>query len=78
MLASSGILVVEVLCYKLGYKVFKLEVSNYFGTSVFFRQFFATWWHKKGLVNPIEGFSRFEKTNSSYLEQKNLEVAKFK
>jgi hypothetical protein len=47
MLASSGILVVEGLYYKLGYKVFKLEVSNYLGTNVFFWVIFCNLATKK-------------------------------
>jgi hypothetical protein len=33
---------------------------------------------KKWLANPTKGFLRFKKNNSPYLDQKNLEVAKFK
>jgi hypothetical protein len=33
---------------------------------------------KKGLANPTNGFLRFKKTNSPYLDQKNLEVARFR
>jgi hypothetical protein len=48
MLASYGILVVEGLCYKLSYKVFKLEVSNYLGNLfIFWGDFLQLGNHKK-------------------------------
>jgi len=33
---------------------------------------------KKGLANPTKGFLRFLKKHSPYLDQKNLEVARFR
>jgi hypothetical protein len=78
MLASYGILLVEGLCYKLGYKIFKLEVSNYLGTIYFFGAIFCNLATKKRLVNSIERFLKFEKKKSPYLDQKNLKVVKFR
>jgi hypothetical protein len=39
---------------------------------------FATWRQKKGLANPTKGFLRFKKKNSPHLEEKKLEVARFR
>jgi hypothetical protein len=50
-------------------------------SSVFiFWRIFATWRKKKrGLANPTKGFLRFKKKNQSpYLDQKILEVARFR
>jgi hypothetical protein len=54
--------------------------QNNVATSVFiFWRIFATWREKKrGLANPTKGFLRFFFLKSPYLDQKNLEVARFR
>jgi len=44
----------------------------------FFGEFSQPGDKSKGLANPTKGFLRFEENNSPYLDQKNLEVARFR
>jgi hypothetical protein len=44
----------------------------------FFGEFSQPGDQKKGLANPTKGFFRFLKNKSPYLDQKHLEVARFR
>jgi hypothetical protein len=43
-----------------------------------FWKFFATWRQKKGVGEPKKGIFEILKTNSSYLDRKNLKVSRFR